>query len=70
MGAQLPARWPGGSELPVECQIVPSIDWKVLWPVRCSAWLGGVLRADQFSFEQSDHRLATLEKKPTGQPLT
>ncbi len=41
MGAQLPARWPGGSERPDECQIVPWIDWKALWPVSCSALLGG-----------------------------
>jgi len=41
MGAQLPARWAGGSERRVECQIVPWIDWKVLWPVSCSALLGG-----------------------------
>jgi len=33
MGAQLPARWPGGSKRPGESQIVPWIDWKELWLV-------------------------------------
>jgi len=70
MGAQLPARWPSGSERRVQCQIVPWIDWKELWPVSCSAWLGGVLRSDQFPTEQSDYHSATMQKQPTGQPLT
>ena len=34
LGAQLPARCPGGSKRPVQCQILPWIDWKVLWRVR------------------------------------
>jgi hypothetical protein len=37
MGAQLPARWPGGSKRLGESQIVPWNDWKALWPVSCSA---------------------------------
>ena len=41
MGAQLPARWPGGSKRRVQCQIVPWIDWTALWPVSCSSLLGG-----------------------------
>jgi ribosomal protein S18 acetylase RimI-like enzyme len=41
MGAQLPARWPGGSKHRVECQMVPWIDWTALWPASCSALLGG-----------------------------
>ncbi len=41
MGAQLSARCPGGSERLVQCQIVPWIDWKALWPDSCSSLLGG-----------------------------
>ena len=52
MGAQLPARSPGGSKRLVECQIVPWIDWKALWPVSCSAVLGGGLIYPFAPFEQ------------------
>ncbi len=37
------ARWPGGSKRQVECQILPWIDWKELWPLSCRALLGGKL---------------------------
>ena len=43
LGAQLPARWPGGSERPVQCQILSWIDWVALWPASCSALLAGGL---------------------------
>jgi hypothetical protein len=26
------AGWPGGSEHPVQCQTLPNLDWKTLWP--------------------------------------
>ena len=49
MGAQLPARWPGGSKRLVKCQMVPWIDWTALWSVSCSAWLGA---RREYQFEQ------------------
>jgi hypothetical protein len=49
MGAQLPARWPGGSERRGQCQIVPWIDWTALWPVSCGALLGA---RREYQFEQ------------------
>lgn len=40
-----PQRLRGSTEAPeLQCQMLPEVDWKALWPVSCSALLDGVLR--------------------------
>jgi len=61
MGAQIPARWPGGSECPVQYQTLPWIDWRALWPASCSALLSGELTDWRYNVK-------TLNSPTMGEP--